>query len=191
MSVSKTEADIIFDRANVALARSQRLVASWLPKSDEETSNTKTEAELQREEDEIFTPVPEKLGLGAPLPSKQADGSFNRTELSSNDQLRRQLLGKNYKKILAAKQAAKPPADGRQNLPQQQQQRQQQKDDVDDDDEEEGRSSLGKKRQISGDKSSQMPASRGGKSKRGGSYLDEVLQQRSKKKKKKSKSEEE
>lgn len=56
------EADIIFNRANVALARSQRLVASWLPpKTDEELANSnKTEEELQREEDELFTPVPEK-----------------------------------------------------------------------------------------------------------------------------------
>lgn len=61
MSVSKSEADIVFNRANVALARSQRLIASWLPpKTAEEIANTKTEEELQREEDEIFTAVPEK-----------------------------------------------------------------------------------------------------------------------------------
>ncbi|KAL1963283.1 hypothetical protein VTN77DRAFT_8506 [Rasamsonia byssochlamydoides] len=96
------EADIIFNRANVALARSQRLVASWLPpKTPEELANSKSEEELQREEDELFTPVPERLGLGAPLPQQgaaAADGSWNRTELSSNDKLRQQLLGKNYRK---------------------------------------------------------------------------------------------
>lgn len=58
MSLSKTESDVILNRANVALSRSQRLVASWLPQSDE-LSHTKTEEELQREEDEIFTAVPE------------------------------------------------------------------------------------------------------------------------------------
>jgi len=57
--MSSTE--IILNRANVALARSQRLVASWLPPqtTEEQSSNTKSEEELQREEDEIFTAVPE------------------------------------------------------------------------------------------------------------------------------------
>ncbi|KAL2803218.1 hypothetical protein BJX63DRAFT_78465 [Aspergillus granulosus] len=106
MSLSKSETDIILNKANIALARSQRLVASWLPVQQPDAadqSNAKTDEELQREEDEIFTAVPETLGLGAPLPSKAADGSWNRTELDSNDQLRRQLLGRNYKKIMAEK----------------------------------------------------------------------------------------
>lgn len=53
--------DIILNRANVALARSQRLVASWLPPQtiEEQSSNTKSEEELRKEEDEIFTAVPE------------------------------------------------------------------------------------------------------------------------------------
>ena len=62
MSTAKppNEADIIFNRANIALARSQRLVASWLPeKTTSELPNAKSEEELQREEDEIFTAVPE------------------------------------------------------------------------------------------------------------------------------------
>ncbi|KAJ6084412.1 Protein of unknown function DUF3245 [Penicillium sp. IBT 16267x] len=103
MSLSRTESDVILNRANVALARSQRLVASWLPaQTDEELANVKSEEELQREEDEIFTAVPETLGLGAPLPEKAADGSWNRTELSSNDKLRKQLLGKNYDRFMKA-----------------------------------------------------------------------------------------
>lgn len=47
------------------------------------------------------------LGVGAPLPEKAADGSWNRTELSSNDQLRKQLLGRNYDKFMKASAAAK------------------------------------------------------------------------------------
>jgi hypothetical protein len=62
---STNEADIIFNRANVALARSQRLVASWLPPpaADEKQKGEISEAEqaeLQRQEDEMFTPVPER-----------------------------------------------------------------------------------------------------------------------------------
>lgn len=69
MSVSQSEADVIFNRANVALARSQRLVASWLPpKTAEELANAKSEEELLREEDEIFTPVPEKYVLSGDFP---------------------------------------------------------------------------------------------------------------------------
>lgn len=58
------EAEIIFNRANVALARSQRLVASWLPLGADEKQKGETEAdqaELQRLEDEMFTPVPERF----------------------------------------------------------------------------------------------------------------------------------
>ncbi|KAJ5273985.1 hypothetical protein N7478_009110 [Penicillium angulare] len=101
MSLSKAESDVILNRANVALSRSQRLVSSWLPtQTEDELSNLKSEEELQREEDEIFTAVPETLGIGAPLPEKAADGSWNRTELSSNDKLRKQLLGKNYDRFM-------------------------------------------------------------------------------------------
>lgn len=56
---SSEDANVIFNRANVALARSQRLVASWLPAETDHASK-KSEEELQREEDELFTPVPEK-----------------------------------------------------------------------------------------------------------------------------------
>ena len=59
-SSTPSDADIVFARANVALARSQRLIASWLPpKTDHELGITKTDEEIEREEQEIFTPVPE------------------------------------------------------------------------------------------------------------------------------------
>lgn len=55
-----SEADIIFSRASVALAKSQRLVASWLPpRTASELANAKSEEELEREEQEMFAPVPE------------------------------------------------------------------------------------------------------------------------------------
>ncbi|KAJ9299289.1 hypothetical protein DTO271G3_2911 [Paecilomyces variotii] len=204
-----TEADVIFNRANIALARSQRLVASWLPpKSDEELAQqTKSEEELQREEDEIFTAVPEKLGLGAPLPKATEDGSWNRTELSSNDKLRQQLMGKGFAKAMAAKQRLqqqqninKRPEQGKAGA----KSRTEGAGGDDDDDEEEGRSALGnKKRKVAatvvedgvnneiaeGKESSASTTTgtesgRGKKKKKTGSYLDEVLSQRSKKKKK-------
>ena len=55
-----SEADIIFNRANVALAKSQRLIASWLPpRTEEELRNVKSEEEIEWEEQETFAPVPE------------------------------------------------------------------------------------------------------------------------------------
>ncbi|KAL4758447.1 DUF3245 domain-containing protein [Aspergillus foveolatus] len=108
MSLSKADTDVIINKANIALARSQRLVASWLPAAPATgETNAKTDAELQKEEEEIFTAVPETLGLGAPLPTKAADGSWNRRELDSNDELRRQLLGRNYKRVMAEKEKAR------------------------------------------------------------------------------------
>lgn len=60
MSLSKTDTDIILNKANIALARSQRLVASWLPsETTASQGNVKNDSEVQREEDEIFTAVPE------------------------------------------------------------------------------------------------------------------------------------
>jgi hypothetical protein len=60
MPAVPSEADVIFNRASVALAKSQRLIASWLPpKTPEELASTKTEEELEREEKAIFAPVPE------------------------------------------------------------------------------------------------------------------------------------
>ncbi|KAL8809971.1 MAG: hypothetical protein Q9223_005069 [Gallowayella weberi] len=95
-----SEANIIFNRANVALAKSQRLVASWLPpRTDDEVKNAKTEEQIEKEEQKIFTPVPEVLGLGAKVPEDLKDGDLKRQKLSSNDVLRRQLLGKDHARL--------------------------------------------------------------------------------------------
>lgn len=120
------ETDVILNRANIALARSQRLVASWLPaRTAEELANTKSEEELLREEDEIFKPVPEKYVSSSKLPLillrihplidtpilKESPSPINQTSRlglgaspdsrtatpSVNDKLRQQLLGKNYR----------------------------------------------------------------------------------------------
>lgn len=61
------EADIIFNRANIALARSQRLVASWLPPRTTTTSDQSNTSEGNNQQaddaddDEIFTAVPERF----------------------------------------------------------------------------------------------------------------------------------
>jgi hypothetical protein len=64
-----SEADIVFNRASVALAKQQRLIASWLPpRTAEEASNAKSAKELELEEQEMFAPVPELLVTNKKLP---------------------------------------------------------------------------------------------------------------------------
>lgn len=63
-STSTSDADIIFNRANVALAKSQRLIASWLPpRTEEELRAAKSPEEIEREEAELFAPIPEQFAV--------------------------------------------------------------------------------------------------------------------------------
>ncbi|KAL8947161.1 MAG: hypothetical protein Q9222_006530 [Ikaeria aurantiellina] len=211
MAPQPSEADIIFNRANVALAKSQRLVASWLPpRTDEEVRATKTEEEIEKEEQEMFTPVPEVLGLGAPIPDDLKDGDLlKKQKASPDDKLRKQLLGKDYAKLAKISKhtqggqrgagdvgpvGSKPrPATEKRKL------------DEGDSEEEGGRSSLGKqKRQehekvlvLENEQENAEGAAEGkqlsGKgeaqaySKTAGSYLDEVLRRKQEKRKVKKK----
>jgi Protein of unknown function (DUF3245) len=61
MGVSRdvSEADIIFNRASLALAKSQRLIASWLPPQPQAAATAKSDEDLDKEEADIFSPVPE------------------------------------------------------------------------------------------------------------------------------------
>lgn len=60
MAPQPSEADIILNRANVALAKSQRLLASWLPpRAKEELESAKTSEEIEKEDQETFTAIPE------------------------------------------------------------------------------------------------------------------------------------
>ncbi len=71
-----SEADIIFNRASVALSKSQRLIASWLPPpTPSELANAKPEEEIEREDQEIFTPVPELYVVLCPAASSKTIGS--------------------------------------------------------------------------------------------------------------------
>ncbi|CAG8386622.1 unnamed protein product [Penicillium salamii] len=193
--MSKTsESDVILNRANVALSRSQRLVASWLPQTDEPT---KTDEELQKEEDEIFTAVPETLGIGAPLPQKAADGSWNRSDLDSNDKLRKQLLGKNYDRVMKAAAEEKAAQKAAKAIPVEKEE----KEEEEEYDEEDGRSAMLSKQREKKRKgapgvhpavlAAEAAAGTGETDKgprkgrkKATSYLDELLAERSKKRKK-------
>ncbi|KAL1305618.1 hypothetical protein AAFC00_007219 [Neodothiora populina] len=90
-----SEADIIFNRANVALARSRALIQSWLPapSAAEQANSHKTDEELLKEDEELFKATPELLGVGAILPDSDQDSLVKRRG-PSNQKLLEQLLGK-------------------------------------------------------------------------------------------------
>jgi Protein of unknown function (DUF3245) len=54
-----SESDIVFNQASLALAKSQRLIASWLPPRTPTDVDAKTEVELEKQESEVFSPVSE------------------------------------------------------------------------------------------------------------------------------------
>ena len=144
-----------------------------------------------------------RLGLGAPLPEEIPDGDWRRQNLTSNDKLRKQLLGKDFPKLQARKLEKNRmgsttsqmvgktrPALVKRHM----------EDDVDDEGEA-GRTSLGKaKRQSAGVQASRGeddsdlairppghgkadPAYHNGRRKPVSNYLDEVLAEKSQRKK--------
>lgn len=90
------QADIIFNRTNVALARSQRLIASWLPpkpEADEHQASTNPTAD----EDEDFRGDSEIGGIGSRAQKDDSglpEGAFKRRNPGANDKLLDSLLGK-------------------------------------------------------------------------------------------------
>ncbi|KAK3077434.1 hypothetical protein LTS18_010274 [Coniosporium uncinatum] len=102
MAPAANDADVLFNRANVALAKSQRLISSWLG----ESSNGEVALSHGNgdKEDEEFEYEPELLGVGAPRPTNK-DEALPRRDLSSLEKLQRELLGKDAAaKLLKQKQ---------------------------------------------------------------------------------------
>jgi hypothetical protein len=90
-----SQADIIFNRTNVALARSQRLIASWLPPKPqaEDQDTTKSLAD----EDDDFRGDSEIGGIGSMAQRDDSglpEGAFKRRNPGANDKLLDSLLGK-------------------------------------------------------------------------------------------------
>lgn len=60
MAPDPSSADIILNKAALLIAKNQRLVSSWLPPPVPSSEPPKSEAEIEKEEQEIFgTPLPE------------------------------------------------------------------------------------------------------------------------------------
>lgn len=92
---SLSQADIILNRTNVALARSQRLIQSWLPpKPESSLSQLEQDAE---EEDDDFRGDSEVGGIGSTAQRDDSglpEGAFKRRNPGANDKLLDSLLGK-------------------------------------------------------------------------------------------------
>lgn len=144
-----------------------------------------------------------RLGLGAPLPADIKDGDARRQELTSNDKLRRQLLGKNFQKLQGRGINESKSALGSVQLGSKSRPAAVKREWDSDDEDEAGRSSLGKSkrkkvaatreaagggddedvRAPDGEEIRRLDASRLPKKAR--NYLDEVLAEKSRKKQKK------
>jgi hypothetical protein len=91
-----SQADIIFNRTNVALARSQRLIASWLPPKPESEQQESTKA-AAADEDDDFRGDSEIGGIGSMAQKDDSglpEGAFKRRNPGANDKLLDSLLGK-------------------------------------------------------------------------------------------------
>ncbi|KAL2047742.1 hypothetical protein N7G274_000784 [Stereocaulon virgatum] len=205
MVSTRFEDNVLLNKVNIALAKTQRQIASWLPPKKTEDTQANSEKEIE-EEQEVFIPAPEVLGLGGVIPK---DGEVKRHALSSNDKLRKQLLGNGYtekhadrnRRIQAKDSHRSPLPAGSKQRPAQAKPR------VEDDSEDDrGRSSLGKSK-MGAVKRPDQPSARSDENKavdaevltddgptnsprplkRASDYIDEVLADRSRKKHKKNK----
>ncbi|KAI5202810.1 hypothetical protein E4T39_04489 [Aureobasidium subglaciale] len=199
-----SDADVIFNRANVALARSQRLVQSWLPtKSTEDAAHQKTHQELLKEDEELFKSTPELLGLGATAPDTDQDPLLRKRPGANNDRLLEQLLGK---KAARGHRATSKPQPAQKPLPSQPSASDQLNADEDDEDDE-GRATMvasnsALKRKTAARTSSRTAATtsqKGSKTgpssdddedarpskRRSGTYLDQLLAEKASKQKRK------
>lgn len=104
----KAEQDAILARVSVALARSQRLIDSWLPASST-PSNDNPEHDTSTHEGDLNSDwggLPDRVGLGGKV--QGANGAASSNGGGELDKLRKQLLGKRAGKGVAGLSAPRP-----------------------------------------------------------------------------------
>ena len=92
-----SQADIIFNRTNVALARSQRLIQSWLPPKPQAEDQDSTNSPANQDDDDDFRGDSEIGGIGSAAQRDDSglpEGAFKRRNPGANDKLLDSLLGK-------------------------------------------------------------------------------------------------
>ncbi|KAG8626478.1 hypothetical protein KVT40_005423 [Elsinoe batatas] len=197
---------VIFNKANVALARSQRVIESWLGPAANGQAGGGLWDEGDNEED--FKAEPDTLGVGAKAPEDDMGFGLRRKHPTSNEKLLEQIMGKKAAKEHQAKVAAQKASKSQANAPAVPEKKQAVPVAVEEDSEEEGRASrftskASRKRARAEDASRSGAASDGsegeageaerrgsGKARKqnrgakGTSYLDQILAEKSKKKQK-------
>ncbi|KAF2735072.1 hypothetical protein EJ04DRAFT_492382 [Polyplosphaeria fusca] len=95
MSKRNSDGDVLANRLNVGLAKSQRLLASWMgPKDDIEPQNEQAR-EIQDDDDlQEQSFGPDRSGVGFKIPKDGEDGTFARRTQAADNRLLEQLLGK-------------------------------------------------------------------------------------------------
>lgn len=96
MADQLSAADVFLNRQNVILARSQRLIQSWLPPAPSSTVEQGT-SQQHHDDGADFEGEDELAGIGSKRKAEDEglpDGAFKRKKLASNDKLLEQLLGK-------------------------------------------------------------------------------------------------
>ncbi|KAF2712678.1 hypothetical protein K504DRAFT_401791 [Pleomassaria siparia CBS 279.74] len=109
MSKRNRDGDVLFNRVNVGMAKSQRLLASLMgSKPAPEPANVKKEREQEREELEDEIIAPEQIGIGGIIPKTTKDGGFTQRALTTDDKLLQTLIGKKRAKAhIAAKETTR------------------------------------------------------------------------------------
>lgn len=87
----KAEQDAILARVSVALARSQRLIDSWLPAS---SSSQHHNEEDEANKNASWGGLPDRVGLGGKVDGVGGVANGRSAETSELDKLRKQLMGK-------------------------------------------------------------------------------------------------
>ncbi|KAF4552315.1 Hypothetical protein D9617_10g072960 [Elsinoe fawcettii] len=105
MTAPSEDAEVILNRANVSLARSQKVVESWLGPA----FGLQSEASLwdeNEDDEEAFKAEPDTLGVGAKAPDDDVGFGLKRRQPTTDDKLLEQIMGKKAAKEHRAKMAA-------------------------------------------------------------------------------------
>ncbi|KAF2819075.1 hypothetical protein CC86DRAFT_450292 [Ophiobolus disseminans] len=106
MSKRSSEGDVLLNRVSLGIAKHQKLLASWMgTQTDAHTAGDIPNTEEDDDEFKQDLYGPDRLGVGGIVPKDMEDGKFTRRNITSDDKLLAQLIGKKKAKAhIATKQ---------------------------------------------------------------------------------------
>jgi hypothetical protein len=94
-SKPREDIKVIQARIDLAFAKHEALVNSWVTKFDtSKCAPDKTAEEIAEWDAELYNPRPVSLGLGYELPKEAQNSGANRKDLKNNEKLRKIMLGR-------------------------------------------------------------------------------------------------